>query len=162
MGAEIFFKMSIQEILDLEKNNTNSIYFFKEGIFYRCYERSAFRFVKHIATYKFIKKHFKNVGQDVVYIGFPTAMLDKHLEKAQPQDNITHSEKMIEWKGFTDTEDFAEWKNAIPIDKIEEQPVNKNNHDILDKIRKYPVMNKTPFETQAFVLTLQNELNGYV
>ena len=95
-------------------------------------------------------------------LGFPADALDKNLGKAAANEKIIHSDKLIELKGFTDTSDFIEWKNNIPVEKVEQKQPCAGNDAVIDKIRKYPIMNKTPFETQAFVLTLQNELNGYV
>lgn len=69
--------MKVQEILKIEKDNRTSIFLFKEGFFWRAYERSAFRFVKNIQKYSVIKRYIKCVKQDVVFIGFPLDNLDK-------------------------------------------------------------------------------------
>ena len=70
--------MKVQEILKIEKDNRASIFLFKEGFFWRAYERSAFRFVKkNIQGYSVIKRYIKYVKQDVVFIGFPLDNIDK-------------------------------------------------------------------------------------
>lgn len=47
--------MKIKEILKIVRENTDSIILLKEGIFWRAYERSAYRFVKHLKLLRIIK-----------------------------------------------------------------------------------------------------------
>jgi hypothetical protein len=44
--------MTIKEILSSEGVNFDSIVVYREGLFWRCYERSAYNFVKHIKTFQ--------------------------------------------------------------------------------------------------------------
>ena len=61
--------MVISDILELERENT-SIILHKEGLFIRVYERSAYLFVNHIKAYNTTKKFYKNVNQEVAYLGY--------------------------------------------------------------------------------------------
>lgn len=70
-GANFFLKMVIKEILEKEKNNSSYCYLYKEGLFWRAYEKSAMIFVNNIRKYALIKKFYKNVGNEIVYLGFP-------------------------------------------------------------------------------------------
>lgn len=62
--------MGILEIVKAEIDNTE-ITLYKEGIFLRAYEHSAYLFVNQIKEYSITKKYYKNAKQEVVYIGFP-------------------------------------------------------------------------------------------
>lgn len=151
--------MSILEILQLEKENT-SIILHKEGVFWKAYERSAYLFVHHIKAYSVQRKYYKNVGQDIVYIGFPqdyffnfkTVFVEKKL-------TVTESEKEINISGFDDFSQavFEQWKESLQQ--------NISTHTMLDasikdKIRGFPVINKSPLECQQFLIEIQNEING--
>jgi len=72
--------MKIAEILKLEQNNTENIILHHEGLFWRAYEWSAFRFVKHLKPYQITKKHIKSVKTDIVYCGFPQNALNQALK----------------------------------------------------------------------------------
>ena len=69
--------MKISEVIRLEKDN-KLIILHKEGVFWRAYEYSAFCFVTLINNYNVLHKYFKNIGQDVVYIGFPQSVFSKN------------------------------------------------------------------------------------
>jgi hypothetical protein len=61
--------MKIIELIKLEESNSG-ILLHKEGIFWRAYERSAYRFVNHLTAYRVQLRYYKNIKQDVVYIGY--------------------------------------------------------------------------------------------
>jgi hypothetical protein len=102
--------MKIKEILEIEKSNEECIHLFKEGIFWRCYEYSAWRFVNNIKDYKVFKKHVKAVGKDIVYLGFPDSVLDTIIESYNK--NII-SDSQICLDGFSKKEGFESWKAEI-------------------------------------------------
>ena len=77
--------MKISEIVKTEQENIQ-IVLHKEGLFYRVYERSAFLFVKHIKEYQVIKKYYKNVKQEVAYLGFPQHVFSKIELVCKEQD----------------------------------------------------------------------------
>ena len=72
--------MKISEIVKREENNKDII-FHKEGMFWRAYEYSAFLFVNNIKYYNVMNNHFKNIDQDIVYIGFPGTYYNKIVEQ---------------------------------------------------------------------------------
>lgn len=67
--------MILQEILKIESANTKSINLFKEGIFWRVYQHSAYSFTKQIKDLKVQKKFYKNVNSVVVCVGLPDTIL---------------------------------------------------------------------------------------
>ena len=70
---------NLQEILALEQENQSSIYFYREGVFYKAYEQSAYLFVKYVRPFQVKKRHVKSVKQDVVFVGFPTNSLPNYF-----------------------------------------------------------------------------------
>ncbi len=52
---------SIHHILSLESSNIYNIHLFREGIFYKAYERSAFVFVTDFAPFAVKKRYVKSV-----------------------------------------------------------------------------------------------------
>jgi len=157
--------MGISDILELEQKNTQII-LHKEGLFIRVYERSAYLFVKHIKAYNLTKKFYKNVKQEVVYLGFPQSSFSK-IEAICKENNLTVKEEknqiIIEGLANFTEEEFINWKNNIAL--IESESVAKNPHShsikenkIIEKLRNFSVISKTPIECQAFIVKLQNEL----
>ncbi len=54
--------------------------FFKEGLFYKCYNEDAMVFAKKIKEYKVSSKFVKSVGTEVLSLGFPASEIEKgHL-----------------------------------------------------------------------------------
>ncbi len=146
--------MKIKDILHLEKSNFNTIILHKEGMFYRAYEISAYLFTLYIKRYKVIKKFYKNVNSEVVYLGFPINNLDIILKIAN-KHTVSKQERTIIINDFQfKNEKFVLWKSEIEIS--EKSDILSQN--IETKIINFPVANKTPIECQQFLIELQNEL----
>jgi hypothetical protein len=111
--------MTVKEILEIENANTGSINLFKEGICWRVYEKSAWRFVKNIRDYRVFRKHVKAVKQDIAYLVVPESALLEILLTIETRYASSHTERkseiLIEIQGFTDTVGFEEWKAEITL-----------------------------------------------
>ncbi|MEA3452096.1 MAG: hypothetical protein U9Q83_09375 [Bacteroidota bacterium] len=128
--------MKIQDILELEKNNTNNIILHKEGIFWRAYEKSAYLFTLYIKEYQITKKFYKNVNTEVVYLGFPKIALEQILELAKDKE-IQKKETQIFIKKYEFTnDDFLKWKTNL-ADLAYPQDLN-----LSEKIKNFPVATK--------------------
>ena len=151
--------MKIKDIIEIEKNNEESIYLFKEGIFWRCYEYSAWRFVKQIKDYKVFEKHIKAVEQDIVYLGFPESALDIIKETNIVNKN---EDNQIFINGFPGKEGFAEWKADVWIETDKPRRLEKPARldTIIKKIKEYPITEKTPMESFLFLAEIKKEING--
>jgi hypothetical protein len=163
--------MKILEILELEQENTQII-LHKEGLFIRVYERSAYLFTKHLKAYNITKKFYKNVKQEVVYLGFPQNSFSK-IEDICKEKNLTVKEeknhisttlniKITGLTNFTENE-FVNWKNNIALIESEgvalsPRPHSLKENEIIEKLRNFSVVSKTPIDCQAFIVELQNEL----
>lgn len=53
-------------MLNKETNNTCMIYFCREGVFYKAYERSTYLFVHHLKPFQVKKRFVKRVKRGVV------------------------------------------------------------------------------------------------
>jgi hypothetical protein len=160
--------MGIKNILELEKEN-QQIILHKEGLFIKVYERSAYLFTKNIKEYKLTKKFYKNVKQEVVYMGFPQNSFSKIERICKEQGFQLNKEKekqigIIGIESFVENE-FLSWKLKISL--LQNEPTSKNpnayaikENVILKKIHNFSVISKTPIECQQFIVALQQELNG--
>lgn len=155
--------MKIEEILKLEQNNCECIILHHEGLFWRAYEQSAYRFVKHIKQYQITKKYIKSVKSDIVYCGFPQNALNDILQLSGNR-NIKKEEKQIVINGFEpDKDGFENWKSTVPVQLSESSKFSESlpsNDNILNHIRNFQVISKTPIECQHFLIEIQNQING--
>lgn len=55
---------SLIDNLSQESKNTDRIYLYREGVFYKAYERSAYLFVKHIKPFMVKKRLVKSVKRE--------------------------------------------------------------------------------------------------
>ncbi len=146
----------------------------REGLFWRVYERSAFMFTLHLKQYSATKKYFKTVGREIAFIGFPHQALNQIIVKAEGKA-VEQSESRICISGFAfDKEAFVTWKNGIDLtEKSTGKKVDRASEDInaiekangaqstvIERIRRFPVISKTPLECQEFIIEIQNQLNG--
>lgn len=162
--------MSISEILKKEATNIGDIILFKDGIFWRAYERSAFYFVSHIKLYQLTKRYFKNVGCEVVFCGFPNTTLNELLLKVCDKE-IFKEDETIRITGFEQVENevFNDWRNGIPIVVRESEAVYsvwENGYNskevVLQRLRNFRVASSTPLECQQFLMEMQKQLDGTV
>lgn len=149
--------MKIADILQFEKNNNDTIILVKEGCFWRTYEQSAFRFVKFVKKFQVIKKYIKCVNQEIVFLGFPVNVfneIEKQIEKSN-LEILRKEEELIEIGRCCNDGDFATWKESL---QFIVSSTSKNQNSIIDSIREFPILHKTPLEAMNFIMKLQNEI----
>lgn len=71
--------MTFREIIDREEQNTDSIWLYREGMFMKAYERSAFFAHSLIHEFKLSKRYIKTVNMDVISLGFLEQTVPKWL-----------------------------------------------------------------------------------
>lgn len=71
--------MTFYEIISNESQNEDSIYLYREGIFMKAYERSAFFAHTLIHKFKQSKRYIKTVNMDVISFGFSKQTVPKWL-----------------------------------------------------------------------------------
>jgi len=152
----------------MECCNKDSIHLHKDGLFWRAYEVSAYHFVSHIKEYRPIKKYYKVVQGDVVYIGFPASVKedvkDICIEKRYNLEYLS-DKHMVILTNF-ETSGFISWKDSILIQHKNVSPLQIQNNNtgksILTEIATYPLALKTPMEAQQFLHDIQKRIDGYV
>lgn len=155
--------MKVKEILALEKGNRNQITLLKEGMFWRAYNLSAYLFSKHIQAFKITKRYFKVVDTELVYLGFPYAILEKKLEKAASNFSIIKEQDkkvvlVLKENIKSNEERYKEWFHTFEISTPKKEA--NNCKKVFQKIKNFPILNKTPIESQLFLVSLQKEVNG--
>lgn len=156
--------MKIKEILKIEDANEGGIYLFRSGIFWRAYNRSAYLIIKTSRPFQPIRKHVKAVRQDVVYIGFPDTILDDVLRPFSGEGLEVRKEKdqvIIEFKEQVSTGVYHAWFNQIGQQEATgEKRVERE--DIVEAIKRFPILERTPLETQSFLWELQKKIHGHL
>jgi hypothetical protein len=159
--------MKISEIILLEQENV-CITLHKEGVFWKAYELSAYRFVQSVKAYNVKCKYYKNIKQDVVYIGFPSSSFDSVSKICMDHGyKIEYLESTISISNNIDTEGYVSWKDDIVQSTMESNNENKGENvtskrDILSEIVSYPLATKTPMEAQHFLYEIQLKLHGVI
>lgn len=126
--------MTKQEILEREDAQSTTIHLYKEGIFWKAYEYSAYRFVFGILKCKPKKQRFKETSTEMIHIGFPLTSLDTHQDSFRliSKDENTCT---IEPVDFLPQMTFEEWKNSIAqleFEKDAEHNLIELYHELLD------------------------------
>ncbi len=155
---------SINEILASEAKTNHSVRLFREGsLFFRAYERSAYLFVHHVRMYEIHHKYFKVCNNDVVWLGFPQTSLPslgcQYVENADGTVSIPVEVEI-------DEQQFQQWKSEqISHQKLPVMDVpfttktDKDEAEVLQRLRTFNLAGSTPMETMLFVSELQRMLN---
>ena len=122
---------AIADILQREAGRQpNEVWLYKEGMFWRAYEQSAYLLAIH-SNLKPQKKFIKAVNQEVVYVGFLETSWEKFMgQTAKPQEG--EKEKIMRAHD-TDTVGFADWKAQI---KTAEQEVQEKQAKLTETEKK--------------------------
>lgn len=104
-------------VLENETGNTDTIHMYLRRAHYHAFERSASLFQMHIAKYKVVLTVPKNVGREVLFIGFGMNLLEKVRGIAEKQGytvkNIDKTHVVIE--GLPQLENYDEWRSRVMI-----------------------------------------------
>ena len=117
-GGRTFYlnpsKMTTNQILAIEKDNTDRIILLREGFFWKVYERSAFLFVTYVKKYRPSRRYIKSSGEQIINIGFPGDSLDTLLEG---YERLVDTLYRVEVKSPqpVNLEDFQSWKGGVKL-----------------------------------------------
>jgi hypothetical protein len=143
--------------------NLYEVKIYREGVFWIAYEQSAYYFWQQ-KGYKPTKKFVKTLGQEIVSIGFPQNAYDilKNTTLTTPiLDKDELNTKVFILGDSIDGNAFQEWKlnlllhnSAVLTDKNEIVSHPEIN-EILQKLRDFPLAEKTPLECMVFLSELK-------
>lgn len=162
---------NLLEILSKESSNTDTIYFYREGVFYKAYERSAYLFVHHVKPFQVKKRFVKSVKREVVTIGFPTNSLYNYFSEEQVAEQENEAKAEVDKK--VDAEDFEQWRAGIPLmEDLPGSPARANNKEnnntfinataseksVAMQVRMFPIEAKTPLDCMLFLSDIKKQL----
>ena len=139
--------MTLSEVYEQESKNSDRIYLYPVGGFYRAYEHSAFFFNTQIKNFVVSKRFVKTINHDLVSLGFPINSLKKwtwgyNIEVAESGKVSFPAPK----KDFDELE-FEQWRDAVILNAadqytpntamITKAPVYKNAYDLLTQIYSF-------------------------
>lgn len=137
--------MTFSEILAVEDANTDRIYLYREGLFLKAYERSAFLCHRHVHAFKLSRRFIKSVNRHVVSLGFPESSLKKWMW-AFPVHELSEKVLVCEVEKEVGEVEYQQWLElasviANPGDRytvhtsvIEKSPVWKVAYDLLGQV----------------------------
>lgn len=163
----------LKEILRIEKEraveDSERIYLFKEGSFWRAYEWSAWLFSHFVKDFQITHRRSKNIDQTFAMLGFPettlTKLADEGLGIEQVSDKllcIHIAAELVEEQlaGNAIADVLSEWKNEILIKEsnVTKKSMKNNNEvrternvnslsDIAKKILSYPLESSSPIDS---------------
>lgn len=166
--------MTIAEKI-LESAEINTFTLFKEGLFYKCYNEDAMVFAKHVKPYKVSTKYVKNIGADVLSLGFPASEAEKGKlafdiisEKLGAEkfdagsDKVTFSLKENLKHGFDSWCDAMAKENAVPYNNITDSNIpaisDPKGTELVTMINNFDLANSTPMEGLIFIQQLKKEV----
>ncbi len=104
-------------VLEIETGNTKTIHMYLRRAHYHVFEQSACLFQQHIAKYKVVLTVPKNVGREVLFIGFGMNLLEKVKGVAE---KLGFTLKVLDKthvviEGLPVLENFAEWRRKVMV-----------------------------------------------
>lgn len=166
--------MGIKEKLEISAD-IKRFTLFKEGLFFKCYNEDAMVFAKLVKPYKVSTKYFKNIGTDVLSLGFPASEAEKgklafdiiseklgDVKFDEGSDKVTFSLKENLKQCFDSWSDAMAKENAVKYN-------NKTDSSLLDisdpcgtelvtMIKSFDLANSTPMEGLIFIQQLKKEV----
>lgn len=107
--------MTSRDFIRAESANTDRIILYREGLFWKAYERSAFAVCSQIRSFKPTRRVLKALGGgDLISIGFPSASEERILAgltrlETSPQRLV------VEAPGPIVVAEFEAWKSSVPL-----------------------------------------------
>ena len=163
-------KLTIAEKYAVEQANLTSIHLYREGTFWRAYERSAYLFVAHVKAYAVVRKEVKQLGfSSAVYIGFPHALLEELL---RGREHLQHAESYIELLNLPPVgeQKFEAWKLSFPLKMAEAKAakvaitppmatLNRVGEEVLQRVQRFRLELASPVDCFLFVRELKDLMN---
>ena len=98
----------------LSRETGNRIHFYREGMFWKLYNQSAFNFSQRVKQYLLKKKYIKEVKSWIVTMGFPDVVLKENLERLREYTlSVNVSEKVVEVELKEGLPGYQEWFEEI-------------------------------------------------
>lgn len=151
---------SIKEILEKERENVSRIYLYREGLFYKAYERSAYLWTQKVCHYEVKVRHVKAVDVEVMSIGFPASVLERKLNGCcydKDGENV-----IVEVGGgiVFDEVAYRQWRSGCKAASVTGGVVEKSvciRDEIVGRIMNFPIESSSPIECMVFLSELKRQ-----
>lgn len=107
--------MTSKDFIRTEAENTDRIILYREGLFWKAYERSAFAVCTQIRPFKPTKRSLKTLGGgELISIGFPSSTEERVLEgltriETEPDRLVLSARRPVV------VAEFEAWKASVPL-----------------------------------------------
>lgn len=106
--------MTSRDFITAEASNTDRIVLYREGLFWKAYERSAYALCSQIRPLKPTRKVLKVLdGGDLISVGFPAASESAFLAGLERLE-VASDRLIVAAPQPIDDEAFAAWKASVP------------------------------------------------
>lgn len=135
--------------------------------FYRAYNQSAYLFHQAIAQHKVTRKFVKNIGQEIVYVGFPVdRLLERIGGRSHKKTDFGYDVELAEGE-VPDAASYEEWRATVPTAAASRGDVNalmpggdELYRSICERIRLWPMETKSLIDSVAFLAEMKKALAG--
>ena len=175
----------IKDILAVEAQRASeeqcrAVYLFPEGTFFRAYEWSAWLCVRYIQQFKPTKRLFKNEETSLVFVGFPVTSLEKHTPEGAAVSRAADGSVCLVLPAALlpaplDVQslgiDYQNWKQSVPLTENSKKELAAAGKgfpssggrpmrltEILQEILSYPIEQRSPLESMAFLADIKKEV----
>jgi hypothetical protein len=158
--------MTTKEILQMEsgKDSATTLLLFREGIFLKAYEESAFLFHRFIRKYEVKTVHYKNIGRSLLSLGFPSRYLEVIVKEAQltVQEEVNGICKLTSDAFRFSEEEYLLFKkeqtSLSPVQLTRKKAANEKI-DIMTRLQQFNIADSTPMECMLFLNELKQSLH---
>lgn len=177
--------MQLKDILAKEQSRESDVdyrtlYLVPEGSFYRAYEWSAWLCHRYVSQFKVTHRLLKNSDESIVFVGFPQTSLERYTPEGASvmvgNDKVVAmtlaDDMMVCDMTIEDLKvDFENWKSCAPLTESskkrlqEERQLQKKEAtpmritDVMHRIMSYPIEQRSPLETMAFLAEVKQQLS---
>ncbi len=107
--------MTSKDFIRAEAENTDRIILYKEGLFWKAYERSAYILCQQVRPFKPTKKSLKSLdGGEIVSVGFPWKHEEKYIGGLSVLEESAEG-RVLAAATSIDPADFENWKAGLPL-----------------------------------------------
>ncbi|MCF0257958.1 MAG: hypothetical protein HUK10_16990 [Bacteroides heparinolyticus] len=174
-----------RDFMDAERDNTGRIILYREGLFRKAYECSAYALCTQVHPLKTTKRFLKVVGGEMVSVGFPQSGDAKFIGGLERMEE-TEDRLVLKAPAPIDPQEFEAWKEALPLQPPRAAPkapapasapkeggsdggerkegeataVMPAERVVAERLRLFDLAGRTPMECMLFVAELKKRLAG--
>ena len=169
--------------MDAERGNADRIILYREGLFRKAYERSAYALCTQVHPLKTTKRFLKVVGGEMVSVGFPQSGDAKFIGGLERVEE-TEERLVLKAPARIDPQGFEAWKKTLPLQPPRAAPktpapvpapkeggsdggerkegeataVMPAERVVAERLRLFDLAGRTPMECMLFVAELKKRL----